>query len=224
MDGLFPTEAATRAPARGRLAALRASPLAHGLILGGFALATALILSLSDTFTRDPIAARATEDLLASLDQVLPPELYTNDPAATLREIDDPVEGVLPVHIGAKAGQVTGVALELTGYGYGGAIRVLIGIDPNGEILGARVLAHAETPGLGDKIEAAKSFWIENFTGKSLSNTADESWKVSKDGGTFDQFSGATITPRAVVATVHRGLTLFARNRDALLAPMETTP
>ena len=92
----------------------------------------------------------------------------------------------------------------------------------DGVLLGVRVLSHAETPGLGDKIELAKSDWIEGFTGHSLTDPAPEGWKVRKDGGVFDQFSDATITPRAVVGTVHRGLAFFARNRDALLAAKET--
>lgn len=222
MDGAAPQKPCAKA-AKGP-SGLRASPLLHGLILGGFALATAVVLSASDTLTSAPIAARRSEDLLASLKQVLPPERYSNDPASDIHQINDPVEGALPVHIAARDGAVTGVAIELTGYGYGGAIRVLVGVDPTGTILGAAVLAHSETPGLGDKIETAKSDWIRGFAGRSLGDPGSEGWKVAKDGGVFDQFSGATITPRAVVATVHRALSVFDRNRDVLLTPLEAAP
>jgi electron transport complex protein RnfG len=75
------------------------------------------------------------------------------------------------------------------------------------------VLSHRETPGLGDDIEAARSNWIDGFLGKSLQNPSAGGWRVRRDGGEFDQFTGATITPRAVVAAVHRGLIFFDRYR-----------
>ncbi|MBK1637029.1 electron transport complex subunit RsxG [Rhodovulum adriaticum] len=203
---------------RGPLAALRNSPAWHGLLLGGFALVTALILSLTDDATRGPIAERASEDLLASLAQVIPDDLHDNDLTADMRTVADGAEGDVPVYVATEDGQVSGVAFVLTGYGYSGAIRVLIGIAPDGSLLGVRVLSHTETPGLGDKIEIAKDDWVEDFTGRSLSDPGPEGWKVQKDGGIFDQFSGATITPRAVVGTVHRGLGLFDRHRATLLA------
>ncbi|MBB4211542.1 electron transport complex protein RnfG [Rhodothalassium salexigens DSM 2132] len=199
--------------------ALRRSPVWHGLLLGLFALATAAILSLSDALTRGPIARRAAEDLRASLAQVIPADRHDNDLLSHRRTLADAAEGEVPVFLARAEGRVTGVAFVLTGSGYSGAIRVLIGLAPDGTILGVRVLSHSETPGLGDKIEVAKDDWIEGFTGRSLGDPGPEGWRVRKDGGVFDQFSGATITPRAVVATVQRGLALFARHRDALLRP-----
>lgn len=201
------------------LGALRSSPVWHGVLLGLFALTTALILSLSDELTRAPIAERAAEDLQASLEQVIPATIHDNDLAADMRTITDTEEGAVPVYVATADGQVSAVAFVLTGYGYSGAIRVLMGIAADGTILGARVLSHTETPGLGDKIEIAKDDWIEGFTGRSLADPGPEGWKVQKDGGIFDQFSGATITPRAVVGTVHRGLALFDRHRSALMTP-----
>ena len=115
---------------------------------------------------------------------------------------------------------VTGLAFEMSGPGYSGLIHVLLGIAPDGTLLGVRVRSHTETPGLGDKIELAKDDWILGFTGKSLRDPAPENWKVKRDGGVFDQFSGATITPRAVVRTITRGLTFFDRNKAALTAPL----
>ena len=92
-----------------------------------------------------------------------------------------------------------------------------MGIDKNGEILGVRVIAHIETPGLGDKIEISKSQWVLSFNGKSLNNLTVEEWAVKKDGGVFDQFSGATITPRKVVQAIRRGLTFFQDHQAELL-------
>lgn len=205
------------------VAGLRRSPAWQGLLLGGFSLVTALILALSDALTRGPIAERATEDLMASLAQVIPAGSHDNDLVADTRRVADAAEGDVPVHVAMADGQVTGVAFVLTGYGYSGAIRVLIGVAPDGTLLGVRVLSHTETPGLGDRIEIAKDDWIEGFTGRSLGRPDAAGWKLRKDGGMFDQFSGATITPRAVVGTVHRGLTFFDRHRAALLTPTETT-
>ncbi len=203
-----------------RLSAFRGAPAAHGVLLALFALFTALVLAISDELTRGPIADRATEDLNASLIQVIPADIHDNDLAGDRIEVMD---GETPVTVyQAKAGgAVTGAAFEQTGYGYGGAIKVLIGIDPAGELLGVRVLAHAETPGLGDKIETAKGDWIYGFEGKSLQDPAPERWKVKRDGGAFDQFSGATITPRAVVAAVKSGLDFFAAYKDEILTPKE---
>jgi len=195
-------------------------PARHGILLGLFSLAAALILSLSFAATEAAIAARKAENLLASLRQVLPAALHENDPSQTLRVLQDPKEGQVKTYLATSGTDVTGVAFELTGYGYSGAIRVLIGIAPDGTVLGVRVLSHTETPGLGDKIERRISAWIESFSGKSLSDPAPDGWAVRKDGGSFDQFSGATITPRAVVATVKRGLQLFDAHRATLLQPL----
>lgn len=220
MTDAVETPARSPAPRRNLIALLGATPGGTGALLAAFAFGSALILSLADEATKGAIAERAAEDLQASLVQVIPDDLHDNDPGATLREAVDPVEGPVRVHIAARGRDVTAVAFELTGYGYGGAIEVLMGVDPDGTLIGARVLSHAETPGLGDKIETAKSAWVLDFTGRSLSNTAPAAWALKRDGGAFDQFSGASITPRAVVGAVHRGLEFFDRNRAALTAPL----
>jgi electron transport complex protein RnfG len=101
--------------------------------------------------------------------------------------------------------------------GYGGAIELLVGVNANGEITGVRVVPpHNETPGLGDKIETKKSDWIYSFDGKSLTNPKPEGWAVKKDGGDFDSFTGATITPRAVVDAVYNALAWYQANRSTL--------
>ncbi|WP_095590459.1 electron transport complex subunit RsxG [Actibacterium ureilyticum] len=203
-------------PAPSRLTALRQAPLGHGLLLALFCLATALILSLVDQATRAPIARRATEDLTASLAQVVPDDRHDNDLTTRTRRIDDSAEGTKTVYQATANGTVTGVAFRMTGAGYAGPVEVLLGVAPDGTLLGVRVLSHAETPGLGDKVDVAISDWILGFTGLSLSQPAPADWKVRRDGGVFDQFSGATITPRAVVDAVRRGLEFHARHADAL--------
>jgi electron transport complex protein RnfG len=101
--------------------------------------------------------------------------------------------------------------------GYAGDIQVLMAVDSEGRTLGVRVLKHAETPGLGDKIEVKKDDWIKSFDGKSLGDPAPEKWGVKKDSGIFDQFAGATITPRAVVKAVKGGLDFYADHRQEIL-------
>jgi electron transport complex protein RnfG len=147
---------------------------------------------------------------------VIPAGIHDNNPAADVLQLQ--INGTpLMVYRARKANHVTGVAFEASRKGYSGDIRLLIGIDEAGKLLGVRVLQHTETPGLGDKIEVTRSDWITHFTGKSLGDPSDDKWAVKKDGGPFDQFSGATITPRAVVNTIRDGLRLFASQRDTLL-------
>ncbi len=106
--------------------------------------------------------------------------------------------------------------------GYAGPIRLLVAVLPDGTLGGVRVLSHKETPGLGDKIEEAKSHWVLDFAGKSLDDPPPARWKVRRDGGDFDQFTGATITPRSVVKAVKNAL-LYVRDKgDALYAPEQS--
>jgi electron transport complex protein RnfG len=107
--------------------------------------------------------------------------------------------------------------------GYSGSIKLLVAILENGTIAGVRVLNHRETPGLGDYIETNKSSWIHGFIGRSLGNPEPKLWQVKRDGGVYDQFTGATITPRAVVRAVARSLEYFQTHRATLLG-LETAP
>jgi len=125
----------------------------------------------------------------------------------------------LPAYIAIKDGRPSAVILQaIAPDGYSGAIHLLVGIHADGRVAGVRVIGHRETPGLGDKIELAKSPWIRSFDGKSLTNPAADGWAVKKDRGEFDQFAGATITPRAVVGAVHRALQYFDAHKAELLA------
>lgn len=188
----------------------------HGLILGLFCLGFGLLLAVTDEVTLDDIAARAVEDKQNSLSQVLPDELHDNNPVTDTLTLVNAEGKELTVFRARKNGQVTGVAYEIFGSGYAGEMKLMMGIDADGKVLGVRVLAHKETPGLGDKIEVKKGPWIERFTGLSEGNPPLERWKVRKDGGDFDQFAGATITPRAVLKAIRGGLEFFAENKTSL--------
>ncbi len=120
-------------------------------------------------------------------------------------------------------GQQTAVLIELaTNSGYNGLIRLIVAIRADGVVLGARIIEHHETPGLGDKIESNRSDWINSFVDKSLNSTPNNSWRVKRDGGEFDQFTGATITPRAVVTAVHLAL-LFVRDHHQTLFQLKSS-
>jgi len=174
-------------------------------------------LTVAYGLTKEPIEKCALEDLRHSLEQAIPASLHDNNPAADTLQL--PMDGAtLLVYRARRANQVTAVAFESVRKGCSGDIRVLLGIDQNGKLLGVRVLKHTETPGLGDKIEVTRSDWITRFTGLSLGNPPEAQWAVKKDGGPFDQFAGATITPRAVVGSIRDGLRLIAAQRKTLLA------
>ncbi|MDX1812458.1 MAG: electron transport complex subunit RsxG, partial [Gammaproteobacteria bacterium] len=175
----------------------------------GIALIVSALLAIGNKQTKAEINMRLQEDMRASLDMVVPKSLYDNNILSdTVLILNDKKEEKL-VYVARKDNQVIGVAFEMIEPGYSGPIQIIIGVDRSGEIMGTRVISHTETPGLGDKIEAKKDDWILSFNGLSLQNTAINKWAVKKDGGRFDQFSGATITPRAVVKAITKGLMFF---------------
>lgn len=206
------------------------SMLASALRLGAFALAAAALLAGMVLLTQDRIAAEVRRAELAAMAAVLPAEGYDNDPLADAIRIVDveafgSAEPVI-VHRVRRGGEPVGAVLALTAPdGYSGPIRLLLGVDVEGRVIGVRITEHRETPGLGDPIESGKSDWALGFDGRALGDPAEARWAVKKDGGEFDQFAGATITPRAVVRAVRRGLAYFRDNRARLfVAAAEATP
>lgn len=193
-------------------------------LLAGFALLSSTLLSLGDLVTKDAIALRRSEDVTNLLEQVVPPDTHDNNLLSDTATFDPSElgEDALVVFRARRQDKVQAVAYETSVPGYAGPIVLVMGVDRDGSILGVRVVSHAETPGLGDKIETAKSDWLLSFNGRSLSNTESEGWAVKKDGGEFDQFTGATITPRRAVTAVRRGLEFFDKHRLKLLDESDT--
>ncbi|QIK38544.1 electron transport complex subunit RsxG [Caldichromatium japonicum] len=198
----------------------------QGVSLGLVAMLCAAALVLGKHLTHEGIAKAEADDLAASLAQVLPAESSDNDllndtvkigAGKTARGAGADDMTPITVYRARKAGRITGAVFRMAARGYAGDVVVLMGVDIEGRLLGARVVKHAETPGLGDKIDIAKSKWILAFDGKSLGDPPAEKWAVKKDGGVFDQFTGATITPRAVVKAVKSGLEFFALHREEIL-------
>ena len=180
----------------------------HAGLLAGIALLTTALLAIGSKQTKSEIALRLDEDMRASIDMVLPRELYDNNLLSDTTTLGTGDDKKL-IYIARKDKVPVAVAYQVVTIGYSGPIQIMLGINAKGEILGARVISHTETPGLGDKIDAKKSNWIFAFNHKSLDNTTMAQWHVKKDGGKFDQFSGATITPRAVVKGIREGLIFF---------------
>ena len=189
----------------------------HALILGVFCTGFGAVLAFTNLFTADEIQLRSVEDMQNSLAQVIPPAIHDNSPVKDAITMTNDEGKEIKVYRAIKDGKVTGVAYEIVGIGYGGEVHLMLGVDRDGKVLGVRATAHKETPGLGDKINTAKTDWILKFTGLSLGAPPVDKWKVKKDGGVFDQFSGATITPRGVVKAIRTGLEFFAEHKAQMV-------
>lgn len=202
--------------------ALTRAMLNNATGLGLFAAITAGAIGVTQVLTQERIEEQEAQARYKALREVIPEDSYTNtlgtDTIALPENEELGTEAGEKAFLAVKDGQVTGVILPVTAPdGYSGDIALIIGISRKGELTGVRVTQHAETPGLGDAIEASKSDWILDFQGHSLDNPPPEEWHVAPDGGRFDALSGATITSRAVVRAVYRGLVFFNDNREKLL-------
>jgi electron transport complex protein RnfG len=198
--------------------------LRTGTILFVFALVGTAMLAFTHSRTEPAITRGQLAEKRALLSQVMPATLYDNDLLASQQSV--PPDDLLGTRrasalwLARRGGEFSGVVLEAVAPdGYSGDIALLIGIDADGNITAVRVTAHRETPGLGDYIDRAKSAWIDQFVGKSLTDPELKHWKVAKDGGDFDARAGATITPRAMVKAVKSALDYFARHRATFVAP-----
>lgn len=179
----------------------------HGIILALFAASTTGLTALVNELTKNTIAEQAMRQQKTLFDQVFPDALYDNDLQKSCYVVDASAlgNGQHRLFVAQKDNRPVAAIMEATAPdGYSGAIQLLVGTDFSGTILGTRVTRHHETPGLGDKIELRLSNWILHFAGKTVQDSNYTRWAVKKDGGQFDQFTGATITPRAVVNAVKR--------------------
>ncbi|MEG3695411.1 electron transport complex subunit RsxG [Vibrio coralliirubri] len=194
----------------------------NGLVLAIFACASTGLVAVTHYLTKDQIKQQEQAQLLSVLNQVIPHDLHDNElfSSCTLVQAEElGTEQAMPAYIAKINGEPSAIAIEaIAPDGYSGAIKVIVGMKIDGTILGTRVLSHQETPGLGDKIDLRVSDWILSFAGKQVTDSNLDRWKVRKDGGDFDQFTGATITPRAVVKSVKQAVQYVNQNNQALLA------
>ncbi len=192
--------------------------------LGLFAIVTSGLIATTQVFTKETIEKQIKKAQSKALAQIVSLEEHDND------LLSDPVAldagGLLNLPQGKQAyiarmnnSPIAVILPVVAANGYSGPINMIVGIDPLGNVKGVRVIGHKETPGLGDKIDIKKSDWISQFEGTSLNNPKSTQWKVKKDGGDFDQLTGATITPRAVVSGVQDALLFFQKNKQSLFKP-----
>lgn len=202
----------------------------NSLILAGFALITAGTLALTNLGTQERIAAAERAAQQRALFEIIPLQAHDNDLLNDTIAVPDSAWEPLgagatsKIYRARRDGEISALIIPATAHdGYSGDISMIVGVNRDGTIAGVRVLLHKETPGLGDKIDLKKHQWILSFNGKSLSVPVIEEWKVKKDGGEFDQFAGATITPRAVVGQVKRVLEFVAANHPTLFDNQQAT-
>lgn len=181
------------------------------VILALVTLLTTGTLMLGHELTAEQIEAQKQAKKLASLQRLIPTELTDNDLLTDAQAVYEPDllghRKPEQMYLGKLAGEITVRVIPVVARnGYSGDIEVLVGLSPEGQITAVEIISHKETPGLGDLIERRKSDWLEQFPGTSLGAPAAQQWGVKKDGGTFDQITAATITPRAVVAAIKRAL------------------
>ncbi len=197
-----------------------------GLLLGLFAIVATTLVAFTEENTREQIKENQRQALLDGINALIPHDEYDN---AILQDtlLLPPTEALgteepTLVYRARQNGEPVAVVMTVVAPdGYSGTIKMLVGIYHSGKLAGVRVIDHKETPGLGDKIDVKKDDWILQFEGLSLGNPPASKWKVKKDGGEFDQFTGATITPRAVVGAVKQSLEYFRKHRDELFAVTE---
>lgn len=194
----------------------------NSLLLGLFALVTTAGIAGTYLATKDAIYAQKRAVEQEALLEIFPRSGHDNSMLddTFITEDNDLLQLTKPrqIYVAKKTGKVVGFIIPATAPdAYTAAIELIVGVNIDGSVAGVRILAHRETPGLGDKVELKKSDWVLGFNGKSLFNPKQSLWKVKKDKGVFDQFTGATITPRAVTKAIFNVLQYFEKNKAQLL-------
>ena len=202
---------------------LFASIRRNSIGLGLFAILTTGLIATIHLITQQTIKDNILAAQVAAFNAILPKKLYDNDltqskamiPANSLLGSTEPSN----IYIARKEDEVSAIIFDtIAPGGYNGSLGLLVSIDKNGVVTGSRVISQQETPGLGDKVDIKKSKWVLEFNNHSIMNPDLAEWNVKKDGGIFDQFTGATITPRAVVNGVKNTLIYFNNHKESLLA------
>jgi electron transport complex protein RnfG len=200
----------------------RQSMMSNASKLALFAFACTLLVVIVNFFTEDKIAEQIQRQLVKSTNEVLNPELAASSyQQQCYVAVNEPLLGNAKqqtVRVISQNQQAQALVYQTTAPdGYSGAIQLLVGVNSDGSISGVRVVQHNETPGLGDKIETRKSDWIYQFNQQRLVADDDSRWAVKKDGGQFDAFTGATITPRAVIKAVKNVLIYHKANQQQII-------
>lgn len=197
------------------------SVVKNGVTLAAIAAICTALVATTYHLTKDRIAANEQAFLEQKLAPVLSGITFEGSISESKRVIEAPHdlpgrEDALIYRVYSDSEPVAALFAVTAPDGYAGPVRILLGIDVNGTVTGLRILEHRETPGLGDKIEESKSDWVYQFNGRSLGDPDLEDWYIRRDGGEFDQLSGASVTPRAVINAVRETLLYFDANRDQI--------
>ncbi|EAQ67287.1 electron transport complex protein RnfG [Marinomonas sp. MED121] len=190
--------------------------------LGIFAIVTAGLIAVTQQVTKERIQDNVLHAQQAAFSEILPDQYYDNDLYKSQVTLEpDLLLGTKEAsfaYIGRIEGEFSGIIFEsIAPGGYNGSMSLLVAINRDGVVTGSRVIRHQETPGLGDKIDMKKSDWMRSFENKSFDNLEPKRWKVKRDNGDFDQFTGATITPRAIVKSVKNTLEYFHQHKAELI-------
>lgn len=179
---------------------------------------TAGLLMVSEELTHERIELQKKELLLKSLQQLIPDSMHDNDLTQSTMELNEPLllghRNPQHAYIGTLNDQLSVVAIPVTARdGYSGDIDLMVGLTEDGQITTVKIIEQHETPGLGDLVQSNKSDWLMQFPGKSLNSPAEKNWLVKRDGGEYDQITGATITPRAIVKAIKNAMLYFKDNK-----------
>lgn len=198
----------------------------NAFLLAVFSIACTGAIAFINVLTQPIISEQQQIALQNNINELIKPDEYDNKIIGSCFTVND--EQLLgdnqpkQVFIATKNSKPIAALIQTSTFkGYSGEIKLLVGIYQDGKVAGVRINSHTETPGLGDKIQTNKSDWILSFTGRNYSESNKNKWAVKKDGGDFDAFTGATITPRAVVGAVKNTLLFFNKNKAQLF---NTTP
>lgn len=191
------------------------------ILLGLFSITGTGVVAFTFEKTKHRIAENERAAMVKSLHALIEPKEHDNDLYTDVIQVKDETllgteEPVNVYRARMKDKPVAAILNSIAPDGYSGRIHLLVAVRYNGTLAGVRVVKHRETPGLGDGIDIDRSKWILGFNGKSLSKPEEKAWRVKRDGGAFDQLTGATITPRAVVKAVKHTLYYYKANKDML--------
>jgi electron transport complex protein RnfG len=195
----------------------------NSILLGLFAVATTAVIAGTFLNTQSAIEENIRNAEKRALLEIVPRQRHDNSMLDDFMAVNDEQQLGLrsekKLYIAKKSGDVVAVIIPATARdGYTGDIDLIVGINTDGTVAGVRILSHRETPGLGDKVDYKKSQWVDGFIGRSLLNPLKEQWAVKRDGGEFDQFTGATITPRAVTKAVKQALEYYHSHQDDFMS------
>ncbi len=203
------------------------SVIRSGLTLAAIGAVCAALVSSTYMLTRDRIAANEQAWLEKSLEPALAGIFFDGGVSESMLVIPVPHElpgadDVIVYRVYADNRPVAALFAVTAPDGYAGPIRILVGIEYDGTVTGIRILEHRETPGLGDRIVSSRSDWVFQFDGRSIRNPIAGGWAITSDGGQFDQLTGASVTPRAVITAIRETLIYFDANREELFAAPAT--